>query len=106
MCRVLKIQANRLLHQPQAEAAISVAAVPRFHGATMTQAAQLIQAIRRSRSKGMTYGELEALRISTCPWKRVQESGDKHLREKEVLARKTGRDGLVRFYIHRMGWGA
>jgi len=69
----------------------------------MTQAAQLIQAIRRAGKRGMTYGDLEALRISTCPWKRLEESGHKHLRWNEVLGRKTDRDGLVRFYIHRIG---
>ncbi len=67
----------------------------------MTQSQQLIQAIRRSRSKGMTYGELEALRISTCPWKRILESGHKHLRFDEILYRRIGKDGLIRFVIVR-----
>lgn len=67
----------------------------------MTQAAQLIQAIRRAGKRGMTYGELEALRISTCPWKRLEESGHKHLRGSENLVRTIGRDGLVRFIIIR-----
>ena len=70
----------------------------------MTHAAQLIHAIRllqrvRRRSAGLTYGELEALKISTCPWKRLEESGWRHLLPGERLERKTGCDGLVRFVI-------
>lgn len=65
----------------------------------MTQAKKLIQAIRKRKAKGMTYGELEALRVSTCPWRRLQESGDRHLREGEVLQRLPGEDGLIRFVI-------
>ena len=41
----------------------------------MTQALQLITAIRASGKRGMTYGELQALRISTAPHKRIEESG-------------------------------
>jgi len=66
----------------------------------MTQAQRLISAIRRRRS-GMTYGELEALKVSTCPWRRISESGSQYLREGERLDRKTGNDGLVRFVIVR-----
>lgn len=67
----------------------------------MTQAAQLIQAIRQSKKRGMTYGELEALRISTCPWKRIEESGKRHLMPHEELRRRTGKDGLIRFFVER-----
>lgn len=62
----------------------------------MSQAAQLIEAIRR---KPMTYLELEALRISTCPWRRLSESGHRHLKPGERIERKTGKDGLVRIGI-------
>lgn len=65
----------------------------------MTQAARLVLAIRQSGKRGLTYGELEALGISTCPWKRLQESGYKYLRPGERLERKTGCDGLVRFVV-------
>lgn len=68
----------------------------------MTQSAQLIQAIRRAGKRGMTYGELEALRISTCPWKRLQESGRKWLRQGEQLLQGKGRDGLVRFTVIKL----
>ncbi len=69
----------------------------------MTHAAQLIQAIRAARSKGLTYLELELLRISSSPWKRLdpKEKPERHLRAGEVLKRKTGRDGLVRFVVAR-----
>ena len=50
----------------------------------MTHAEQLIQALRKSR-KAMTYGDLEALRISSCPWKRLSEAGHKYLRKGEDL---------------------
>ena len=62
----------------------------------MTQAEQLVKAIRR---KAMTYGDLEALRISTCPWKRLDEAGHRFLEPGEAIVRKTGRDGLVRIGI-------
>lgn len=68
----------------------------------MTQAAKLIAAIRR-RKAGMTYLELEALKVSTCPWRRIGESGHLYLRAGERLIRKVGRDGLKRFAIVRAG---
>ncbi len=64
----------------------------------MTQAEQLIRAIRR---KAMTYGDLEALKVSTCPWKRLSETGHRYLRTGETIVRKVGRDGLVRIGIGR-----
>lgn len=67
----------------------------------MTQAAQLIAAIRQSKKRGMTYGELEALRVSTCPWRRLIESGHRYLRGGERLERRKGIDGLVRFVVTR-----
>lgn len=67
----------------------------------MTQAAQLIAAIRRTRGRGLTYLELELLRVSTSPWKRISEAGHRYLRAGEILKRKTGRDGLVRFVVAR-----
>ena len=62
----------------------------------MTQAEILVRAIRR---KAMTYGDLEAMRVSTCPWKRLSESGHLHLKPGERIVRKTGKDGLVRIGI-------
>lgn len=67
----------------------------------MTHAAQLIQAIRAAGRRGMTYGELQDLHISTSPQKRISESGHKWLRKGERMARVTGRDGLVRFVVKR-----
>ena len=61
-----------------------------------THAEQLVQAIRH---KAMTYGDLEALKVSTCPWKRLSEAGHRYLRKGEQIVRKTGRDGLVRIGI-------
>lgn len=67
----------------------------------MTQAAQLIQAIRKSGKRGMTTLELEKLGISQCPWKRLTESGSRYLREGEMLERVEGKDGLRRYMIQR-----
>ena len=65
----------------------------------MTQAETLVKAIRR---KAMTYGDMEALRISTCPWKRLSESGHLYLRPGEQITRKVGRDGLVRIGVGKV----
>lgn len=62
----------------------------------MTQAEQLVQALR---GRAMTYGDLEVLRISTCPWKRLSESGHRYLKAGEQIVRKTGSDGLVRIAV-------
>jgi len=66
-----------------------------------THAAQLVAAIRRSR-RGMTYGDLQALRISTAPHKRLAESAHLYLRNHEELQRMPRKsDGLVMFRIVR-----
>ena len=68
----------------------------------LTQAARLIAAIRRSRTRGLTYGELQALRISTSPHKRLAESAHLYLKAHEVLDRAPRKsDGLVAFRIVR-----
>lgn len=64
----------------------------------MTQAQRIVEAIR---SKPLTYGELEALKVSTCPWRRLTESGYKHLKQGERIERKVGEDGLVRIGVVR-----
>ena len=64
----------------------------------MTQAEILVKAIRR---KAMTYGDLDALKVSTCPWKRLEEAGHRFLRPGEAIVRKVGRDGLVRIGVKR-----
>lgn len=66
----------------------------------MTQASRLIIALRGCK-RGMTYGELQSLRISTSPHKRLAEAGYKYLRPGERLERRTGNDGLVRFVVVR-----
>lgn len=58
----------------------------------MSQGMQLIAAIRR---KAMTYGDLLALRVSTCPHKRIAEVA--HRLQGERIVRKTNADGLVTF---------
>lgn len=62
----------------------------------MTQAERIVAAIRR---KPMTWGEIEALRVSTCPWVRLKESGHRFLNAGETIVRKVGDDGLVRVSI-------
>lgn len=71
----------------------------------MTQSAKLINAIRRSGARGMTYMDLESLRVSTCPWRRLSpgEKPERHLGQHERLMRFTGKDGLVRFRIVKAG---
>jgi len=67
----------------------------------MSHAEQLICAIRRSRT-GLTYGDLEALRVSSCPWKRLAESAHRYLKPHEALQRKPRQfDGLVVFRVVR-----
>mgnify|MGYP003514787011 CR=1 FL=1 len=65
-----------------------------------TQAAQLVQAIRRSRTRGMTYGELQALHVSTAPHKRLAEAAHRYLKPHESLQRAR-RAGRVVFVIVR-----
>lgn len=64
-----------------------------------SQCARLIRELRR---RPMTYGDLLALRISTCPHKRLSESAHLYLRPHESLTRfRRERDGLVVFKIAR-----
>lgn len=58
------------------------------------QGRQIIAELMR---RPMTYGDMLALGISVCPWKRVSES----LKPGEQLVRKEGRDGLVRWRVRR-----
>lgn len=67
----------------------------------MTHAQQLVMAIRQAGKRGLTDGDLEVLRISACPWKRLGESGHRYLRKGEQLIRRAGRDGLLRSVIVR-----
>ena len=65
----------------------------------MTHAAQLIEVMRGQR--WWTTGDLEALRISQCPWRRLSESGHRWLKPGEYIARKVGPDGLLRMRVER-----
>lgn len=67
----------------------------------MTKGEQLVQALR---GRWMTWGDLEALRVSTCPWKRLAEpSAQKALRLRgEVIERKTGPDNLLRLRVRKV----
>ena len=65
----------------------------------MTQAEQLVRSLRRG---WFTYAEMAALRVSACPWKRISETGARYLRPGEVIAKKTGVDGLVRFSVRKV----
>jgi hypothetical protein len=67
----------------------------------VTHQQELIAALRRNGP--MTMMELERLGISSCPWRRLSddENPQKWLKGRERLARKTGKDGLVRIYIAR-----
>ena len=68
----------------------------------MSQCEQLIRALRRRGA--MTYGDLLALKVSTCPHKRLMEGAHLYLKPHEELRRiKRARDGLVAFKIARRG---
>lgn len=60
-----------------------------------TQAEVLYRHLRR---RWMTYGDMLALQVSVCPWKRVSE-GLHHLRDGEKLAKKTTHRGLVAYRV-------
>ena len=65
----------------------------------MSQCEQLIRALRK---RPMTYGDLLALRISVCPWKRLEEGAHLYLKPHESLDRfKRQGDGLTVFKIVR-----
>ena len=60
------------------------------------------QLVRHLRKRAHTYGDLEALRISSCPWQRLKESAHLYLKPHEVLEKfKRKRDGLVVFKVTR-----
>jgi len=63
----------------------------------MTQAQQLINVMRGRR--WWTTGDLQATRISQCPWKRLAESGAQYLRKGQRIETKIGRDGLKRWRV-------
>lgn len=63
----------------------------------MTKGQQLIAELRR---RWMTYGDMQALRISTSPHKRVMEAL-RHLREGESLTKRINLDGLVMWKVVR-----
>ena len=62
----------------------------------MTQAARIVAELRRG---WRTWGDLQAFRISTTPWKRLSEAGHKYLKDGERIERKTGKDGLLRLRV-------
>jgi hypothetical protein len=65
----------------------------------MTQGQKLLQACRR---KAMTYGDLLALGVSTCPHKRLAEAR-RYLKQGERLLRGTNKRGLVTFSVIKHG---
>lgn len=64
----------------------------------MTQGRRLIEHLKR---RAMTYGEMQALGISTSPQKRVAES----LYESESLVKTKGHDNLIRWRVRRLTAG-
>lgn len=66
--------------------------------------AQIFDALRRG---WQTYGSLQAMRLSTCPWVRIKEGEANHLRPHEQIKRRTRKDGLQEMKIVRAtGWTA
>ena len=64
----------------------------------MTHTEQLLAALRR---KWHTWGDLEALRISACPWRRLSESAHRYLKAGERIERRTRADGLLELRVTR-----
>lgn len=64
----------------------------------MTQGQILLQACRR---KEMTYGDLQALGISTSPHKRLVEAAARYLKPFETLRRRVNKAGLIAFKVVR-----
>jgi hypothetical protein len=63
-----------------------------------TQAQHIVCELRRG---WRTYGDLQALRLSQCPWKRISEAAHRFLAPGEVIKRKVGDDGLLRLRVVR-----
>lgn len=64
----------------------------------MTHTQQLLAALRR---RWMTWGDMEALRVTTCPWKRLGESAHRYLKAGERIERRTRADGLLELRVVR-----
>ena len=62
----------------------------------MTHCEQLLSALRR---RWHTWGDMQALRISAHPWKRLGESAHRYLRDGESLERRTRKDGLLELRV-------
>lgn len=60
-----------------------------------TQAERLFVHLRR---RAMTYGDMEALRISTCPWRRLSD-GLHHLKDGEQLVKGVNKEGLTTYRV-------
>lgn len=69
----------------------------------MPQAKAIIDAIREAGKAGLTWGDIQARRISTCPWVRLMPESrpERFLRKGERIAVRIGSDGLMRRYITR-----
>ena len=65
----------------------------------MTQGRRLIEHLKR---RAMTYGEMQALGISTSPHRRVAESLDE---TREKLVKTKGHDNLIRWRVRRLTAG-
>ncbi len=61
-----------------------------------TQGRRLIGHLMR---RPMTYGEMQMLRISSSPQKRIVESLDT---EREEIVKTKGHDGLIRWRVRRV----
>lgn len=64
----------------------------------MTHTEQLLAALRK---RWLTWGDMEALRISACPWRRLSESAHRYLRDGERIERRTRKDGLLELRVVR-----
>jgi hypothetical protein len=64
----------------------------------VTHTEQLLQAMRR---KWHTWGDLQALRVSTCPWRRLGENAHRYLKSGERIERRTRADGLLELRVVR-----
>lgn len=59
-----------------------------------TQGQKLVSILKR---RWMTYGDMEDLKVSTCPWKRVKDA----IPEGHALSKRTNANGLIEWRIVR-----
>jgi hypothetical protein len=72
----------------------------RKKGATVSKTAQIFEVLRK---RWATAGDLQSMKLSQCPWSRLNESAHVHLKPGEAIVKRTVRsDGLQEQRIVRV----